>query len=109
MNITVENVVAWLIAAVFLLGGGLNVVGSTKLREEFANWGYPPWFHRVNGVLQLVAAALIMIPAYRLWGLLFGGLVCVAAALTLVRAGAFKMLPPSLILIVVITVLATAQ
>ena len=50
-------------------------------------YGYPLWFRRVTGVLELVAAVLILIPSVRFWGGLLTACIMIGAAITNLRAG----------------------
>lgn len=96
-------IVSWLLAAAFLAGGIVNMLGRPSVRADFRRWGYPENFHFVPGILQLAAAALIVIPGYRLYGLLLGAAVCIAAALTLLRWKEYSHLAPSIVLTAIIT------
>lgn len=50
-------------------------------------YGYPLWFRWVTGVLELVAAVLILIPSVRFWGGLLTACIMIGAAITNLRAG----------------------
>ena len=97
---------AWLLAAFFVVNGAVNVVGPRGMRDGFARWGYPPWFHLFNGVLQLATGALIAYAPTRLAGLALGALVCLAVFATLIRHSETAHLPPGLVLFAVILVTA---
>jgi hypothetical protein len=97
---------AWLLAAFFVVNGAVNIVGPRGMRDGFARWGYPPWFHLFNGVLQLATGVLIAHAPTRLAGLALGALVCLAVFATLVRHRETAHLPPGLVLFAVILVTA---
>lgn len=100
-------IAAWLLAVAFLAGGIVNLLGSASVRADYRRWGYPDGFHLVTGILQSIAAVMIAIPAIRLWGLAIAAIVCFAAALTLIRAREYAHLPPSIVLLIIIVVVAT--
>lgn len=61
-------------------------------------YGYPLWFRWVTGVLELVAAVLILIPRVRFWGGLLTACIMIGAAITNVRAGLVDFLPVNVII-----------
>lgn len=71
-----------------------NALGTPATEGDFARWGYPRWWGRFTGALEIVTAALIALPASRTAGLALGALVVVAAAATVVRHRAFTHLGP---------------
>ena len=79
------TVLAGAVALVFLGAGGANFAGIGSIRADFVRWGYPAWFHRLCGGLELLGAALVLWPATRLCGLALLGLVMAAAFFTLAR------------------------
>lgn len=78
-------VLAGAVALVFLGAGSANLVGIGSIRPDFVRWGYPAWFHRLCGGLELLGAALVLWPATRLCGLALLGLLMAAAFFTLAR------------------------
>ena len=74
---------------------GCSTRGGTRAtREDFVRWGYPPWWCRVAGALEIAAAGLIALPAGRGFGLALGALVLAAAAATVLTRRAFGHLAP---------------
>lgn len=63
-------------------------------------YGYPLWFRWVTGVLELVAAVLILIPSVRFWGGLLTACIMIGAAITNVMAGLVDFLPVNVIIFV---------
>lgn len=76
---------AWLLAAFFLVNAVVNAINPPPMREAWARWGYPPWFHWVNAAMELVAGVALLFPATRLLGLAVGAAICVGIFATLVR------------------------
>ena len=89
-----HTVSIWLAAAAFAAAGLVNAAGRTAQRVSFVRWGYPVWWCRVTGVLELSVAVMIAVPASRTEGLLLGAAVMVAAAVTVGRHREFSHLPP---------------
>jgi uncharacterized membrane protein HdeD (DUF308 family) len=88
----------YLLAAFFCINGVVNVIGPKVMRDSFAAWGYPSWFHITNGVIQLTAGVLLLSDATRVVGLALGVLVCIGVFATLIRFRQFAHLPPGVIL-----------
>ena len=76
---------AWILALFFAANGMVNIIGPKSMRDGFARWGYPSWFHLLNGALQLAIAVLLLMGATRLLGLGLGILLCLVIFVTLVR------------------------
>lgn len=59
------TIIAWilqgLLGAMFLMAGTGKVLGSNMHKEAFAKWGYPQWFRVVTGLVEVVAAVLLIV------------------------------------------------
>ncbi|SCX29704.1 hypothetical protein DSM25558_4768 [Agrobacterium sp. DSM 25558] len=83
-----------LVIAGFAGAGLFNAIGLAAQQESFVRWGYPQWWCRATGLLELASAALIAFPATQTAGLVIGALVLAAAAFTVVRHREFSHLVP---------------
>ena len=54
-------VLGWIIATFFIANGLVNLYGPESMRAAFFRWGFPRWFHLVNGAIQVVILSLIHI------------------------------------------------
>jgi hypothetical protein len=97
---------AWFLALFFTVNGVVNIIGPKGMRDSFARWGYPSWFHLLNGALQIVIAVLLVMDTTRLLGLGLGVLLCLAIFATLIRHHEAAHLLPSIVLLLVILVTA---
>lgn len=102
-----HTVALCLLVAAFLGAGLFNAIGTRATQDDFARWGYPRWWCRVTGALEIGVAALVALPAGRGAGLALGALVIAAAAATVLRRREPAHAPP-LALFVVLLVLAAA-
>ncbi len=84
----------WLLVVGFLGAGLFNAVGTPATQRGFVRWGYPAWWGRVTGGLEIVAALLLALPASRCVGLMLGTAIIAAATLTVVRHREFAHLMP---------------
>ena len=106
-NITV--ITASILGVFFFASGAVNIIGASKIREAFRRWGYPNGFHLLNGALQILAGGLILFSPTRAYGLALAAIVCIIAALTLVKAREYNHLPPSGILLAIILAVAVLR
>ena len=106
MDVSWSVWLAWLLATFFIVNGVINVIGPQGMRDGFARWGYPPWFHLFNGILQAATGALIAYAPTRLVGLAVGTAICMAVFATLIRHREAAHLPPGLVLFALILVAA---
>ncbi len=84
----------WLLV-VALFGAGLfNAIGTAATQSSFVRWGYPRWWCRVTGILEMASAVLVALPTTRAMGLILGAVIILAATLTVVRHRAFSHLAP---------------
>ena len=83
-----------LLAAAFASAGLFNAMATSTTRTNFVRWGYPAWWCRVTGALEISAAILVAMPATRAAGLLLCAVILVAAALTVLRHRDFSHLAP---------------
>jgi hypothetical protein len=79
----------WLLVATFFGAGLFNAIGTSATQYSFARWGYPRWWCRVTGGLEIATATLIALPASRGIGLVFGAIIIGAALITVLRGREF--------------------
>ena len=80
-----HDVASWVLAAGFFGAGLFNAIGTPETRSGFVRWGYPWWWCRVTGVLEMVSAVLIAVPRSREAGLVLGAVIVAGAVLTVLR------------------------
>lgn len=83
-----------LLAAAFASAGLFNAIATSTNRSNFVRWGYPAWWCRVTGGLEVSAAILVVIPATRTAGLVLCAVILAATALTVLRHRDFSHLAP---------------
>src|SRR5215813_4669742 len=83
-----------LLAAAFASAGLFNAIATSTTRSNFVRWGYPAWWCRVTGGLEISAAIPVAIPATRAAGLILCAAILAAAALTILRRREFSHLAP---------------
>ncbi len=58
-----HTVLLWLVVAAFFGAGLFNAIGTPATQSSFVRWGYPRWWCRVTGGLEMANAVLIALPA----------------------------------------------
>ena len=97
---------AWAFALVFALAGAVNFAGPTNLVASYQRWGYPWWFGRVTGAIEILSSVMIGIYSTRMAGLGLAAIIMVAAILTVIFRRDFSHLTaPALLLAVSITLM----
>lgn len=87
-------IVVWLLVVAFFGAGLFNAVGTRVTQDDFARWGYPRWWCRVTGGLEIVSAALATFSASRGVGLALGAIIVAAAIVTVGRRREFSHAAP---------------
>jgi putative oxidoreductase len=108
-----KNIALWIITGVlalmFLFAGGLKLVGAQQAVDNFHRWGYPDWFRLVTGGLEVLCAALLLVPR----ATVFAGalLLCtmVGAMGTHIHSHELAMLPLPLILAILLGVVIVGR
>jgi uncharacterized membrane protein YphA (DoxX/SURF4 family) len=100
LGMTAATLVAWPLALAYLGAGVVNAAGSPATKDAFVRWGYPRGWNLVTGGLEVLAGALIAVPAARVAGLVLAAAICLAAVATVVRSKDYGHVAPAVILTV---------
>ena len=84
----------WLLVAGFFGAGLFNAIGTPGTQSDFARWGYPRWWGRFTGGLEMMSAVLVALPVSRVVGLALGAVIIAAAVMTVLRHREFTHLLP---------------
>ncbi len=89
-----QGFVLWLLVVAFFGAGLFNAIGTAGTQDDFARWGYPRWWCRVAGGLEILTAALIALSASRSVGVALGAIIIAAAIATVLRCREFSHTAP---------------
>ena len=92
--LTMHSFGVWLLVLAFFGAGLFNAIGTPATQGDFARWGYPRWWCRVTGGLEIVSAALIALPIGRDAGLGLGAVIIAVALATVLRRRELAHVPP---------------
>ena len=98
LQIPIASAMAWLLAFAFAGAGLFNAMGGAGVQAGFIRWGYPAWWNFVTAALEMLCAALIVLPETRIWGLALGAMVLIAAIATITWRREYMHLPPGVAL-----------
>jgi hypothetical protein len=98
LQIPVASAMAWLLAFAFAGAGIFNAIGGAVVQARFLRWGYPAWWNYITAALEMLSAALIVVPETRIWGLALAAIILVAAIATVTRLRDYEHLPPGVAL-----------
>ena len=98
LQIPVASAMAWLLAFAFAGAGLFNAIGGAVVQTQFLRWGYPAWWNFITAALEMLSAALIVLPETRIWGLALGAIVLIAAIATVTWRREYMHLPPGVAL-----------
>ncbi|HEY2444792.1 MAG TPA: DoxX family protein [Rhizomicrobium sp.] len=80
-----SSLIAMAIAVMFGVSAFVHLLGPDFIRDAYRRWNFPPMFHRVTGILELLAAIFLALPATRIWGVALAALVTFVAVVTLLN------------------------
>ena len=91
-------ILSGLVSLMFLAAGGSKLLNPKTHIESFARWGYPDGFLYVTGLVEVLGAILVLIPAFRYYGALLLTCTMLAAFFTHMQAGEIGALPVPLVI-----------
>ena len=67
-----KHLTSWVLSVVlgllFIASGVSKLARQGPSADNFARWGYPPWFLPFTGAVELLGAVLLLVPRTRLYG-----------------------------------------
>lgn len=102
-----HSIAAGLLVVAFVGAGLFNAIGTRTTQDDFARWGYPRWWCRVTGGVEIVAAALIAFPAGRSIGMALGSVIIAVAVVTILRRREFSHTAPLGVFAALLVLVAT--
>jgi len=97
---SVSAFIAWAISGLFAVSALVHFAGPGFIRRAYAHWEFPPKFHRVTGVVELLSAAFLAEPTTRIWGVVLAGMVISVAVVTLLKNRQYAWTLPGIVMLV---------
>jgi putative oxidoreductase len=101
-------VLSGLLAALFLFAGGQKLLGAGGAVEHFSEWGYPPWFRVVIGLIEIAGGLLLLVPSVAFYAAGALGMVMIGAIYTLLTKGGPDV-PVPIVCLLVLAFVASAR
>ncbi len=97
----------WIVlGAMFIMAGGAKLMGNHSQVVHFAQWGYPPWFLYLTGIIEVGGGICLFIRKAQFYGIVVLSITMVGAALTHLRAGEMGAFPVPVVLLCLLVMLA---
>ena len=87
------------------VAGLSKFVQQTAWLSRFENWGYPAWFALCIGLVEVLGAALLLVPRVAIWAA--SGLICImvgALFTVLTHPGPVVWAPAALQLVIMVAI-----
>ena len=104
-----HTVSIWLVVLAFFGAGLFNAIGTSATKNDFVRWGYPAWWCRVTGGLEMATAISIAIPVTRRAGLILGAVIITAAVLIVLLRREYSHLAPLSLFVALLVLAAVAS
>lgn len=98
-----------ILAAFFLLAGGLKLQATPSQIENFAHWGYPRWFLYVIGAIEVIGAVGLLVPRLAVFAVVLLGATMFGASLTHLVHNEMMAVPIPLIIVGLLAVVGYAR
>lgn len=98
-----------ILAAFFLLAGGLKLRATPAQIENFGHWGYPEWFLYVVGAVEVIGAIGLLVPRLAVFAVVLLGGTMVGASLTHLVHNEMKAVPIPLIILGLLALVGYAR
>ena len=103
MKVNWKTFVLYALCALLTLSIGFSgvqkLMGVQSWIDQFKAFGYPIWFMYLTGVLQVLGALGLWIPATRMWAVLGVIIIMLGAAFSNLSIGAYTFIIPNIVLI----------
>lgn len=106
MKKAINTTLAMTLGVMFIMAGGVKLLGQPSQVEHFAHWGYPPWFLYITGFVEVCGGLCLFIPKAQVYGIVALSLTMVGAAGTHLRAGEFGAFPIPIVLFGLLLIVA---
>jgi putative oxidoreductase len=79
----IKTIIFWVLVTLFVIPsfyfGFIKLVAQKAKIKQFKHWGFPIWFMRSLGFVEIVAAVAIIFPETRIFGILVWAIILTGA------------------------------
>jgi hypothetical protein len=94
LHFSVPVMAAWADAGLLILAGLVNLSGLRRVRAVYAAWDIPDLFQYLVGMLQLLAAAFLISPEMRVYGIAIAAPILFGSVVTLLNHRVYSVAAP---------------
>ena len=105
---SIYSLVALLLTAAFGLIGAVQLIGPRFVREAYKRWDYGPRVRIVTGVLDVVAAIMLALPAFRGWGIGLAAVLTFGSVVVFLNHRQYRYALPAIALLIALVPAAVA-
>jgi len=105
-NASAPTFVAWANASLLGIAGLVNLTALAPVRRTYARWDISVPSYMAVGALQIVAAAFLLTPELRIWGISLAALIAFGAVVLLLDRGRYAFALPVVLFMVALVAAA---
>ena len=95
-DILIYDVIALWLSVIFSVIGLVQLIGPHFVRETYRRWGYGRNVRLVTGVLDIVAAIMLGLPALRLWGIALAAILSFGSTIVFLNHRQYRQAVPAI-------------
>jgi len=105
-DVSVPTLVAWANAALLGAVGLVNLTALSPVRRAYARWEISAPSYVTVGLLQIVAAGLLLTPDLRIWGIVLAAVIAFGTVVLLLDRGRYVFALPVVLFMVALVAAA---
>jgi hypothetical protein len=105
---SLPSIIVIFLSNVFAASAILHLVGPPFVLRAYKRWDFPPKFHLVTGLAELLTMLLLIFEETRVWGIILAGVVLFVAEITLLESREYLLALPCLLLMIALAPAALA-
>ena len=92
----IYSLIALWLSVTFSLIGAVQLIGPRFVREAYRQWGYGRRVRLVTGMLDIVAAILLGLPALRAWGIALAAILTFGSVVVFLNHRQYRQALPAI-------------
>ena len=95
-DILIYDLIALWLSVIFSVIGLVQLIGPHFVRETYRRWGYGRNVRLVTGVLDIVAAIMLGVPALRVWGIALAAILSFGSIIVFLNHRQYRQAVPAI-------------
>jgi uncharacterized membrane protein len=97
-DISIYDLIALWLSVIFSVIGLVQLIGPHFVRETYRRWGYGRSVRLVTGVMDIVAAIMLGLPALRVWGIAVAAILTFGSIVVFLNHRQYRQAVPAIVL-----------